>query len=126
MADNVPITAGSGVVIGTRDVSGTHHQLVWPSAVTAVTHDAWTIATTAVTSRIAANTDRLSVLMVSVAATGRVWLRFDNVAPTSTVYHWYLDPDDRYEVPPGLVTSAISVLGQTAAGTLITTLGTAV
>jgi hypothetical protein len=123
---SVAITAGAGTNIDTYAVSGgDHQQVVREAKATAVTHDAWTIATTAVTSRIAADASRVRVIMHTVGATGRVWLRFDATAPTSTVYHWYLDPDDRYEVPVQFATLAISVLGQTAAGTLITTLATA-
>lgn len=121
---SIAITAGSGTPVDTYAVgSGDHQQIVREARGTAESDDFWTVSTTAVTSRIAADAGRVGMLMVS-QATARVYLRFDSTAPTVTAFHWYLDPDDRWECPSYLVTLAVSVLGAGAGGTLITHLTT--
>jgi hypothetical protein len=123
---SVAITAGSGTNIDTFAIAGgDHQQIVREAKATAVTTNSWTVAITASTSQIAADPSRVRVLMVAVGTTGRVWLRFDSSAPTSAIYHVYLDPDDRYEVPIELSCLAVSMLGQTAAGTVQSLLATA-
>ncbi|WP_188188039.1 hypothetical protein [Nonomuraea sp. SYSU D8015] len=126
MADSaVPITPGSGANIDTYQIAGgDHQQIVREARATAITTNTWTVSTTASASQIAADAGRLTVVMVSLAS-ARVYLRFDATAPTAAAHHWYLDPGDRYEVPPELATLAISMLGQSAGGTILTTLATA-
>ncbi|MFI7468151.1 hypothetical protein [Nonomuraea sp. NPDC049646] len=126
MADSaVPITPGSGANIDTYQLAaGDHQQIVREARATAVTTNSWTVSTTASSSQIAADASRVAVVMVSLA-NARVWLRFDSTAPTSTSHHWYLDPGDRYEVPPEMATLAVSMLGQAAGGTILSTLATA-
>ena len=125
MANNVPITAGSGPNITTvQRAGGEHDQVVREVRGTAESDDSWTVATSAITSKVAADATRVGVLLVSNSP-DRVWLRFDATAPTSTSYHWYLDPDDRWEVPYWLSTLAISMLGRTASGTILIHLTTA-
>jgi len=125
MADSaVAITAGAGTNIDTFAITGgDHQQVIRKAKATAETDDFWTISTTAATSRIAADASRVGVTMVN-GGSGRVYLRFDATAPTTTVYHWFLEVGDRYEVPEYAVTLAISVLGQFAGGTLNTELFT--
>ncbi len=121
----VPITPGSGANIDTYQIAGgDHQQIVREARATAITTNTWTVSTTASASQIAADAGRLTVVMVSLAS-ARVYLRFDATAPTAAAHHWYLDPGDRYEVPPELATLAISMLGQSAGGTILTTLATA-
>lgn len=86
---------------------------------TTSTFTQWTIATTAAVSVVAADPNRLAVtLTVSATAAGRVYLRFDATAPTAAAYSWYLDPDERYEVPQAMTGLAISLLGSAAGGTV--------
>jgi len=126
MADSVvPITAGTGTDIVTfLNAASDHEQYVRQRTVTATTLDEWTVATTGVASRIAADVTRVGMLMVN-GSTGRVYLRFDNTIPTSTAFGWFLEPGDRWEVPYAFVQRAVSVLGTIASGELYTTLGTA-
>lgn len=120
----VAITAGSGTNIDTYTRSnGDHQQYVRLARGTAETDDVWTVSTTAATSRIAADTSRIGMLITS-NATGRVYLRFDATPPTNIAYHWFLDPDDRWEVPYHLVPLAVSMLGQVAGGIVLTHLTT--
>lgn len=121
----VPITPGSGANIDTYQITGgDHQQIVREARATAITTNTWTVATTASTSQIAADAGRVTVVMVSLAS-ARVYLRFDSTAPTASSHHWYLDPGDRYEVPAELATLAISMLGQSAGGSILSTLATA-
>jgi hypothetical protein len=126
MADsNVPITAGSGTNIDTYQITGgDHQQVVREARGTAESDNSWTVSTTASTSQVAADASRVGVMIVS-AASARVYLRFDATAPTSTAYHYFLDPGDRWEVPYWLSTFAISMLGASAGGTILTHLTTA-
>jgi hypothetical protein len=118
------ITEGVGLDVETfLTTAGDHQQRVRKSQASAVTTNSWTVATAASTSQIAADVNRVAVLMVN-RSTGKVWLRFDSTAPTSTVYHWVLEPGDRYEVPFELTTLAVSMLGELANGTVISLLGT--
>lgn len=125
MADSaVVITAGVGTSIDSyQQASGDHQQVIRHAKATGKTEDSWTIATTAVTSRIAADASRVGIMMVN-GGNGRVYLRFDATAPTALIYHMYLESGDRYEVPDYAVGLAVSVLGQFAGGTLNTTLFT--
>jgi hypothetical protein len=119
MADSaVAITAGAGTNIDTFAISGgDHQQVIRKAKATAESDQQWPISTTASTSQIAADASRVGVLMVNMGS-GRVYLRFDATAPTGTVFHWYLEASDRWELPDFAVTLAISVLGQFAGGTL--------
>lgn len=126
MADSaVPITPGSGANIDTFQITGgDHQQIVREARASAVTTNTWTVAITASAPQIAADAGRVAVVMVSTAP-GRVYLRFDSTAPTATAYHWFLDTGDRYEVPPELCALPISMIGSTAAGTILSALATA-
>jgi hypothetical protein len=120
----VAITAGAGTNIDTYAITGgDHQQVIRQAKATAESDQQWTISTTASTSQIAADASRVGVLMVNLGS-GRVYLRFDATAPTATVFHWYLEAGDRWELPDYAVTLAISVLGQFAGGTLNTELFT--
>lgn len=119
MADSaVAITAGTGTNIDTFAVAGgDHQQIVRDAKATAESDNFWTIATTAATSVIAADASRLGVWLTHTGS-GRVYLRFDSTAPTPTVFHWYLEAWERFDVPNYAVTFAISMLGQFAGGTV--------
>lgn len=91
---------------------------------TGSTTNTWTVATTASTSQVAADVSRV-FMTINNTSSGRVYLRFDSSAPTSTAYHWFLEAGDRYEVPPWLTTQAVSMLGAVAAGTVVSLLATA-
>lgn len=127
MADSaVPITAGTGTNVDTFAVSGgDHQQIVREARATAVgAINSWTVTSAGQTSQIAADASRVKMLMVSMA-NGRIYLRFDATLPTSVTFHWFLDPEDRWEVPEHLVTLAVSMLGAVTGGTVLTTLATA-
>jgi hypothetical protein len=124
-ATDVAITAGSGTSISTwTNTAGDHVQVVRENSATATTTNTWTIATTASTSQVAADTSRVGVWMVNLGA-GRVYLRFDSTAPTATAHHWYLDVGDRYELPYWATELAVSMLGASVGGTLVSCLATA-
>jgi hypothetical protein len=122
---DVQITAGSGTPIATfLAAGGDHVQVVRENKATAVTTNSWTVNTTASTSQIAADINRVGLTIVS-AASGRVYFRFDSTAPTASTYHWYLDPGDRWEVPNVFSELAVSMLGAVSGGTVLSLLGTA-
>ncbi|MFE5369247.1 hypothetical protein [Streptomyces mirabilis] len=110
---NVPITAGAGTNVDTYQVaSGDHQQIireVRASAAAAI--NTWTPTTTGQATQIAADENRVGLLMNN-ASNVRVYLRFDSTIPTTTAYHWYLDAGDRWEVPLALCQLAVSMLGQ--------------
>jgi hypothetical protein len=121
----VSVDSGTGIDVKTfLDAALDHQQYVREIRADAESDNSWTVSTTASTSQIAADINRVGMLMVS-AANGRVYLRFDATAPTATAYHWYLEPGDRWEVPSHLVELAVSMLGASAGGTILTHLGTA-
>jgi hypothetical protein len=127
---SVPITPGAGASIDAHQISSGDQQQIVRQA-TSDTVDtapatAWTVSTTASTSQIAANENRVAMLIYN-ASNVRVYLRFDGTAPliAGTNAHWYLDSGDRFEVPFGLCQLAVSVIAASAgAGTLNFTLGT--
>jgi hypothetical protein len=109
-------TLGTGLIGVETDAAGAQKTREIRGATTTY-QTQWTIATSPALSQVAADVNRLAVILVVTAtATGRVYLRFDNTAPTATNYAWYLDPDERYEVPQAMSGLAISFLGATAAG----------
>lgn len=122
----VAITAGAGTDVDTFLLAGGgHQQVIREARATAVaTLNNWTVSTTASTSQIAADINRVALLIVSNSG-ARVYLRFDSTAPTSAAFHWYLDPGDRFEVPIVMTTLAVSMLGQSATGNVLSTLATA-
>lgn len=108
---------GNGLINVETDAAGAQKAREIRGAAT--TFSQWTIATAAATSEVAADPNRLAVtLTVSATAAGRVYLRFDATAPTAAAYAWYLDPDERYEVPQAKAGLAISMLGAAAGGTV--------
>lgn len=85
----------------------------------------WTASLTATTSVIAADATRVGVLIVN-NTTGRVFFRFDTTAPTSAKngHHWFLEPDERWEVPEHLSSVVMSVIGSQASGFVVFHLAT--
>jgi hypothetical protein len=121
---NAPI-AGTGLLADTYQIAGgDHQQVVREARVTAITSNVWPVVVVADTYHLPADTSRVMTLMVSQAF-GRVYLRFDTQIVTPTSFHWFLDPDDRWEVPFHLVTLPIGFLGAAAGGSILTLLGTA-
>jgi hypothetical protein len=127
---SVSVTPGSGVLIDSHQIaSGDQQQIirqVTADAVSSASPTTWTVSTTASTSQIAADENRVAEMIYN-ASTVRVYLRFDNTAPlaSGTNAHWYLDAGDRYEVPYGICQLAISIVAATGGtGTVNFTLGT--
>lgn len=124
----VPITAGTGTDITTfqRTTSSDHDQVVREARATAMTRDEWPVVTTAAQSRIAADANRVAMTILS-NANSRVYVCFDNTAPTSATdgHDYFLDPGDRWEVPKEICQLAFSFLGASAGGHIQTSLFTA-
>jgi hypothetical protein len=123
---SVAITAGSGTSIDTfAKTDGQHQQIVRLAQGDTVTTNAWAASTTAATSVVAADINRLMVLILN-NSTGRVYLRFDATAPTTATngHHLWLDPGDMYECPVELATLAVSMLAATVSGHVVSTLVT--
>lgn len=122
---NIGATPGTGKTIKTYTRTNAEDvQVVREDKATASTTDQWTIATTAATSRIAADTSRVGITMTNIGG-GRVYIRHDATAPTALLYHTYLDGGDRYEVPADATELAVSMLGSAAGGTIVSQLRTA-
>jgi len=124
---SVAITAGAGTGIDCFLLAGGDYQQVVREAraTAAATINTWTPSTTASTSQIAADVNRVALLIVNKSNV-RVYLRFDATAPTAATHHWFLDAEDRWEVPVWLSTLAVSMLGASAGtGTVNSLLATA-
>jgi len=127
---NVAITPGSGANIDAFQIGNNDLQQIirqsTADAVSSAGSTSWTVSTTAVQSQIAADENRMAMLMYN-ASTVRVYIRFDNTAPVTSGSnaHWYLDSGDRYEVPYGCCQLAVSIIAATAGtGTVNFTVGT--
>lgn len=128
---SVAITPGAGANIDAFAIpsNGDLQQIIRQATsdtVSAAGNTSWTVSTTASQSQIAADENRMAMLIYN-ASTVRVYLRFDNTAPVSSGSnaHWYLDAGDRYEVPYGVCQLAVSIVGATSGtGTVNFTLGT--
>jgi hypothetical protein len=86
----------------------------------------WTASTTATTSVIAADVTRVGLLIVN-RTTGRIYLRFDTTAPTAATNgsHWFLETDERWEVPEHLTAVVVSVIATIASGHVVFHMATA-
>jgi hypothetical protein len=116
----IAVTAGAGTPLKTSlvDSSTNHVQMARElQADTSAAPGAWSFSTTASTSLIAADAQRVGVLMVNNGSS-RVYFRFDATAPTAASHHWWLDPTERWEVPPAFCRLAVSVVAAGASGTL--------
>lgn len=122
----VPITAGTGTDIKTFiDASSDHVQYVRPHTATALVLDSWTTSTTAATSRVAFDENRVSLTFTN-ASTATVYLRPDATAPTSSIYYVSLVAGALYEVPREWIELAWSVVASaSSAGSLHIWKGTA-
>lgn len=121
MADSsVPITAGVGTAIDTYQITGgDHQQVVREARATAVSVTTWSVVVTGTASVIAADASRVMVIMVNYS-TGRVYIDFDTSIPASSaVGHWYLESNERYEVPLYLATQPVSIKGEIASGSVV-------
>jgi hypothetical protein len=128
---DVPITAGTGTQITCfQRAGGDYDQVVREVRATAMASATVWAATTAGTATVlAADVTRVALLIVS-QATGTVYLRFDNTIPspvagTAPIYYWYLQPQDRYEVPIQFCQLAVSLVASTAGGFVHLVAGTA-
>jgi hypothetical protein len=120
------VTPGSGTTLKVyAQTSGGSVQYIRELDATAMTHGAWTLSATASTSYIAADVQRIGVIMVNNGSLP-VYIRFDSTAPTTTVNHWYLDSGDRYEVPYYMASLAMSFVSTGTGGSLTYSLATAV
>jgi hypothetical protein len=130
MADSaVNITPGSGVTIDTYQITGgDHQQVVREAPATAVAGPtSWSLATSAATSQITADTSRRAVVLTNASSTGTVYLRYDGTAPTTAAGGWHdkIPPGYRLVVEKELVTLAESFIADVASGYLEIALATA-
>ena len=118
---DVPITAGAGTNIRAfQKVSGDYDQYVRTAFGTAkgtLSNIPWTVTTAGLASVIAADVTRVG-LVVTSAANGVVWVRFDSTVPSVAAYDYLLNPGDRWEVPHEFVQLAQSWAGNSAGGTI--------
>jgi hypothetical protein len=128
---DIAITAGAGTNVRCFQLAGgDFDQVVREARATAMSAAvAWTATTAGTASVISADVTRVGLLIVS-QATGTVYLRFDSTIPnptagTAPLYHWYLQPQDRYEVPIQYCTLAVSMVASTAGGFVHLVSGTA-
>lgn len=114
---SVAITPGSGALAKTfEDAGGTVSQVVREQRATTVPAPAtWTVTTAGASEVVAANDDRV-YLELANGSSGRVYLRFDASTPTATVFHTWIEPNERREIQPQLSHRAVSMVGDTATG----------
>jgi hypothetical protein len=120
MADvDINITAGAGTPIRAfQRGAGDYDQYVRETRGTAkgtLANLPWTVTTTGLSNVIAADVTRVGLVLTS-AANGLVWLRFDATIPTSAAFDWLLNPNDRWEIPQAFSQLAISMAGLSAGG----------
>lgn len=124
--DSITVTPGSGATVSTALMAdGKEQQIVRGTRATASTLDAWPVVTTAATSRLAADFNRVA-LTICNNGNGRVYLRHDSTAPTTATdgYDVALEPGDVYVVPYEMAPLAVSMLGAVAGGHVTSRLGT--
>jgi len=128
---DVQITAGTGTAITAfQRAGGDYDQVVREARATAAgSLISWAATTAGTQSAITADVTRVSLILVS-AATGTVYLRFDSTIPSPTagtapLYHWYLAPGDRYEVPAQFCQLAISLVASVNGGVVLGVAGLA-
>jgi len=120
MADvDINITAGAGTPIRAfQRGAGDYDQYVRETRGTAkgtLANIPWTVTTTGLSNVIAADVTRVGLVLTS-AANGLVWLRFDATIPTSAAFDWLLNPNDRWEIPQAFSQLAISMAGLSGGG----------
>lgn len=118
---DIPVTAGSGTLIrGFQRAANDIDQYVREARGTAkgaLPNVPWTVTTAGLASAIAADVTRVGLILTS-AANGLVWIRFDTTVPTSAAYDWLLQPGERWEVPIQFVQLAQSWAGNSAGGVM--------
>jgi hypothetical protein len=119
---DIAISAGAGTNIRAfQKVSGDYDQYVREARGTAkgtLSNIPWTVTTAGLSNVIAADVTRVGLVITS-AATGVVWVRFDATIPTITTYDWLLNPGDRWEVPVQFTQLAVSMAGVSAGGIIL-------
>lgn len=125
---DIGITAGAGTNIRAfQKVSGDYDQYVRAAFGTAkgtLSNIPWTVTTAGLASAIAADVTRVGLVITS-AANGVVWVRFDSTIPTLTTYDYLLNSGDRWEVPHEFVQLAQSWAGAVPGGTVLGAAATA-
>lgn len=136
MADNVPITAGSGTNIATDDVGGTHYQIIknafgaldTATLVTATvgmpvedapsgTATLANVAASATSVTIdAANTSRKGLLLVN-DSTASCFVKYGATA-SATSYTVFMGPGAYWEMPKPIYTGTIDGIWTAAAGNM--------
>ena len=124
----VGITPGSGVLIRTFQLASSYEdqyvRAVFGTAKGTLGSIPWTVTTAGLASVIASDLTRVGLIVTS-AANGIVWVRFDSTVPTLAAYDYLLNPGDRWEVPHEFVQLAQSWAGATAGGTMFAAAATA-
>lgn len=114
---SVAVTPGSGASV--KDyllADGTVVQIVREHRASTVPAPAtWTVTTAGSSTVVAANDDRV-YLELANGSSGRVYLRFDATTPTSTVFHTWIEPNERREIAIQMAHVAVSMCGDTATG----------
>jgi hypothetical protein len=85
-----------------------------------LTAQSWTVTTAGTTSFLTASTTRTGLAIVSYA-TDRVYINWNGTGPTLALHSWFIDPDERYEVPAAFVQRALSLAGASGGGYLLIT-----
>lgn len=114
---SVAITPGAGANAKTfLDAGGTVAQVVREQRASTVPAPAtWTVTTAGASNVITANDDRV-YLELANGSSGRVYLRYDATTPTATVFHTWIEPNERREIPIQMAHMAVSMAGDTATG----------
>jgi hypothetical protein len=116
---NVGYTAGSGTNFRGWQSAGTGTPVIQYTRdmpVDTPTRNSYTPSTTGTANQVASSADRVVMLMVNNSSV-RVYLRFDGTVPTATVFDWYLEPNERWELSGLLARCAVSMLGAAAGAT---------
>jgi hypothetical protein len=116
----VAITPGTGALAETYlKAGGTVAQVVREQRASAVASPAsWTVTTTGASSVVLADDTRVYLELANTSS-GRVYLRFDATTPTTSVYHTWIEPNERREISIQLAHREVSMVGETATGVVV-------
>jgi hypothetical protein len=119
---DIAISAGTGTNIRAfQKASGDYDQYVrtvYGTTKATLSNIPWTVITAGQASVIPADVTRVGLIVTS-AANGVVWVRFDSTVPTTVALSdWQLNPGDRWEVPHEFAQLAQSWAGVSAGGTV--------
>jgi hypothetical protein len=129
MADvDVQVSAGTGTSIRCfQKGSGDYDQYIRECRATAkgtLSNIPWAVTTTGLGAVIPTDVTRVSLIVTS-AATGIVYVRFDGTipVPATPAYDYLLNPGDRWEVPIQLCQLQQSWVGSVAGGSMLAIAG---